>query len=667
MNVLKQISMKKFTSTYIVILLLTVNVQAVKVKFTVANMSVNVAEGTIGIFTSFKLFPDDFENTDSLNVIDFIDFPFVSYNDITQVMIDKAMLSAESSPNFLRMANFVVTDSISSGSRVDNDILQGSTYVFRLTVMDNNGQEFQLLNRAITIQLADPTINCAKLNNVYRLAGHNTYQPSVVYKSDGGLYQSLFYTRVLELDIHRTSTPIAYEVFHTGFFCNSNCNNCGYNTLTGQADGDKTFIVCLADIKQWHIDYPNHDPIIIHIDLQDDFKVSSQHTPARLDQFFNDIFGETNIYKPRDLLGNNFGNMRAAAQLNNWPSMGDLTGKFIFVLTGDGAIVSEYIRQRSLSAIAFSAARVNNNNDVNDLTRSTPSIGIGLENDIVFYNMQHFNKIPLTFDDANLNTGFFTSNLNYINRTFGIGTFGQPGDYDPDEYAEAINFNMHNIAIGNIDDDFNPSNGRPINGIQWLPGVTFPGLVNNRIYSNYQNVTQAALNNIVATSLTVEPGTHYRMIAGNSVKLKPGVHFKAGSEVKVRIDDCRFTDYTQRQNTQTGEQLTQEEIDAIMHQLNKKLYGYQPESEEELVNLSVYPNPTNDIVNISYTNFLRNPSIFTIYDVTGRVVKTYTYNPPTEGKQNFSLNIAELKEGTYFYTLQVGEQTYNGKVVKINQ
>ncbi|PKP50893.1 MAG: hypothetical protein CVT95_02135 [Bacteroidetes bacterium HGW-Bacteroidetes-12] len=54
---------------------------AVKVKFTAANMSTNVAEGTISIFTSFKLFPDDFENIDSLNAIDFVDFPFVSYND----------------------------------------------------------------------------------------------------------------------------------------------------------------------------------------------------------------------------------------------------------------------------------------------------------------------------------------------------------------------------------------------------------------------------------------------------------------------------------------------------------------------------------------------------------------------------------------------------------
>ena len=360
--------------------------------------------------------------------------------------------------------------------------------------------------------------------------------------------------------------------------------------------------------------------------------------------------------------------MRLAAQQNNWPSMGDLTGKFIFVLTGKGAKISDYIRERSLGAVAFSAARVINDDDVNDLTRPTPSIGIGLENDFVFYNMQHFRKdifAPGSIGDADLNTGFTTSNLNYINRTYGGDFFGQPGDYDPDEYAEAINFNMHNIAIGNIDEDFNPSNGRPLNGIQWLPGVTFPGLVNNRIYSNYQNVTQAAINNIVANGLTVEPNAHYRMIAGNSIDLQTNVDIKEGSDVDIRIDDCRYTNYNQRQNMQTGEQLTQEEIDAIMHQLNKELYGYQPESEKEIIHLTVYPNPTSNLINISYTQFLSLPSTFTLFDITGRIVKTQNYTPQNEGKQQISFSIAELKEGTYFYTLQVGEQTYNGKVMKI--
>src|SRR5690606_17143962 len=110
-----------------------------------------------------------------------------------------------------------------------------------------------------------------------------------------------------------------------------------------------------------------------------------------------------------------------------------------------------------LDAVAFSAAKVTNVYDVINVTGIWP----GLKNDVVFYNMQHFNKIPFTGGDVDLNTGFFTSNLNYINRIYGIGTTGQPGDYSNSEYNEAINFNMNNIAVGNIDGNFNPS-GKPI-------------------------------------------------------------------------------------------------------------------------------------------------------------------------------------------------------------
>lgn len=638
---------------FLILTVTTVNSFAVKVKFTTANMSVNVAEGSIGIFTSFELFPDDFENTDSLNAIEFIDFPFVSYNNIAQVMIDKAMLSTESSPNFLRMASFIITDGISNGSRIDNDIVQGATYVFRLTVMDKNGQEFQLLNRELTIQLANPVLNCVKFNNIYRLAGHNTYQKSVA----NSLFTSLFFTRVLELDAH---LPMPFQpendwhVIHSSYTSTlTNNNNCG--------SGNKNFNVCLDDLVNWHNTYPNHDPITVFIDVFDWRSVT--HTPTVFDNELIQKVGINNIYKPRDLLGNSFGNMRAAAQQNNWPSMGDLTGKFIFILTGSGGKISEYIAERYLDAVAFSAAKVENISDVVNL----PGIWPWLKNDIVFYNLQDFNKlVPGSWGDADFNIGYLTSSLNYVTRTYGIGIFGQPGDYSNSDYNEAINFNMNNIAVGNIDANFNPA-GKPINGIQWVPDVTYPALVNDHIYSNYQNVTQAAIYNIVATDLIVEPEAHYRMIAGNNIDLQNNVDIKEGSDVDIRIDDCRYTDYTQRKSTPTGEQLTQEEINVLMHELDKELYGYTPADEKEIVRLYVFPNPTSNIVNISYTNYLLNNAIFTLYDLTGRLVKTENYTPQTEGNQHFSLSINELKTGTYFYTLQVGEQTYNGKVVKINQ
>lgn len=77
---------------FLVFLLNITELFAVKIKFTATNMSVNVAEGSIGVFTAFKLFPNDFENTDSLNTIDLVDFPSLSFNDIVSVSIEKAML-----------------------------------------------------------------------------------------------------------------------------------------------------------------------------------------------------------------------------------------------------------------------------------------------------------------------------------------------------------------------------------------------------------------------------------------------------------------------------------------------------------------------------------------------------------------------------------------------
>lgn len=80
----------------------------------------------------------------------------------------------------------------------------------------------------------------------------------------------------------------------------------------------------------------------------------------------------------------------------------------------------------------------------------------------------------------------------------------------------------------------------------------------------------------------------------------------------------------------------------------------------------LYPNPAKEVVHIDYSNSLGKAATLTLYDLTGSVVATKNYQPQNDGLQNFSLNLNELKEGTYFYTLQVGEQVYNGKVVKIN-
>lgn len=639
----------------ILILLGAVNAKAIKVKFIAANMSVNVAEGSIGAFTAFQVYPSSFTQLDSLDLIELINFPSINYNDIKEVVIEKTMLSENNSSSFEQLATFIVLDSVVFGNYTDEDFIQGNTYAYRISVITNTEQQLNLIQKSVTGEIADLKMNCAKVNNVYRLAGHNNFQESVISPQNGGFYQTMFFTRVVELDVHTSNNPTTWNwnVRHIG---SGNKNNCGYGTT-----GDKTFGICIDDIKQWHNNYPNHDLIILFIDLKSDWNTNNNNqTPADLDQRLLSLVPADMIYKPRDLLGNtnssNFGNMRLAAQQNNWPSMGDLTGKLMFVLTGDGDRVTDYITDRSLSAVAFSAANVKNVPDVVDLTRSTPDIGWWAVNDIVFYNQN--------FPDISNGAGMYASANRYINRVWDGNLFG-PETLNNNEYADAIDEDINNIATKLVWATPSPTNNKPPNGIQRPVRAENPLIDNTHVYSTHQNVTQAATQTITATNLIVEQGAHYRMMANDYIDLQPGVDFQSGSDVDVRIDNCEGANANYNLRQSNSNQLTQEQIDALMHELNKDLYGYQPSDEENIESLKTYPNPATTTFNISYRHYSLSQAILTLYDITGRIVKSKIYQPQQEGLQNFTLNINDLNEGTYFYTLKVGETIYNGKVLKI--
>ena len=71
---------------------LVAQVSAIKVNFFVAQHSVNVAEGSTGVFTFFEIYRDDFVQTDSTDYIELIDFSDINYNDIREIVIEKAIV-----------------------------------------------------------------------------------------------------------------------------------------------------------------------------------------------------------------------------------------------------------------------------------------------------------------------------------------------------------------------------------------------------------------------------------------------------------------------------------------------------------------------------------------------------------------------------------------------
>lgn len=73
--------------------------------------------------------------------------------------------------------------------------------------------------------------------------------------------------------------------------------------------------------------------------------------------------------------------------------------------------------------------------------------------------------------------------------------------------------------------------------------------------------------------------------------------------------------------------------------------------------VQVFPNPSSDQAQISYT--LKKPShvTLTIYDVRGQVVATPLHAVYQGGPETVPLNTASLAAGSYLYRLQ--SETYN--------
>lgn len=85
-------------------------------------------------------------------------------------------------------------------------------------------------------------------------------------------------------------------------------------------------------------------------------------------------------------------------------------------------------------------------------------------------------------------------------------------------------------------------------------------------------------------------------------------------------------------------------------------------NENEFDNLSVYPNPTNGLLNIGSSNNLDNVKV-SVFDIAGRVLtKSVSVNHNSNNK--LSLNIGQLSTGVYFVTIKDVRHQSTVKITK---
>ncbi|MEO9531220.1 MAG: T9SS type A sorting domain-containing protein [Crocinitomicaceae bacterium] len=84
---------------------------------------------------------------------------------------------------------------------------------------------------------------------------------------------------------------------------------------------------------------------------------------------------------------------------------------------------------------------------------------------------------------------------------------------------------------------------------------------------------------------------------------------------------------------------------------------------ENNFNLSVYPNPANDQVNLSF-NLANNEKVaYFVTDITGKVIYSVSETELQSGAQKFTIDTNNLTDGVYFINLQIGGKNITKKLV----
>ncbi|MBN2610366.1 MAG: right-handed parallel beta-helix repeat-containing protein [Bacteroidales bacterium] len=75
------------------------------------------------------------------------------------------------------------------------------------------------------------------------------------------------------------------------------------------------------------------------------------------------------------------------------------------------------------------------------------------------------------------------------------------------------------------------------------------------------------------------------------------------------------------------------------------------------VNITCYPNPAKNSVSLRFNNVVTGKAKAELYDISGRLIQSYTNNTFISGEREISLDLSDIKPGIYFITLKTGQTT----------
>jgi hypothetical protein len=167
-------------------------------------------------------------------------------------------------------------------------------------------------------------------------------------------------------------------------------------------------------------------------------------------------------------------------------------------------------------------------------------------------------------------------------------------------------------------------------------------------------------------SFIIESGANVKLLAGNTIVLKPGFSANAGSNVEISILPCNdgiIQNIIIGDNSENildiTENITQPEIEQTMGSAMVVEDIFNPAL------FSVFPNPTTDDFSLAYTIEENSFVQIDLYNTTGLHVKSFLHVAQQEAGiyyHNFSLS--GLQTGLYILVFKNNSKTISSKIIK---
>jgi Phosphoinositide phospholipase C, Ca2+-dependent len=137
---------------------------------------------------------------------------------------------------------------------------------------------------------------------------------------------------MIELDVWQNFlSSRRYDVGHDAY----PSNNCERATRYGQLRRQRrnqSLQSCLDDIRLWHLNRPDHAPLVIKLEMKNGFDNSGGFGPDEFDRLLARRLGRPAIFAPADLLAGRYPDADTASRAGAWPSWEALRGRIIVVL-----------------------------------------------------------------------------------------------------------------------------------------------------------------------------------------------------------------------------------------------------------------------------------------------------------------------------------------------